>query len=250
MERNRKIWMQILVLAAVLRFFPFDFQTAVSTASEDVAAECAGGEEQKPKIALTFDDGPNIKYTPMLLDGLKERGIKATFFLVGQWIERYPDSVRQIVDAGHEIGNHSYSHVDFVGAGEEVIRQQMEKTDALIREVTGSDPVLARVPSGSYDSRVIRLLRQEGYEVIQWDVDSIDWKKPPAKEITERILTKVQNGSIVLFHSGAATTLEALPDVIAGLRAKGYCFTTVGDLLLKGETVMDHTGRQMPAKQE
>ena len=73
MERNRKIWMQILVLAAVLRFFPFDFQTAVSTASEDVAAECAGGEEQKPKIALTFDDGPNIKYTPMLLDGLKER---------------------------------------------------------------------------------------------------------------------------------------------------------------------------------
>ena len=83
MERNRKIWMQILVLAAVLRFFPFDFQTAVSTASEDVAAECAGGEEQKPKIALTFDDGPNIKYTPMLLDGLKERGIKATFFLIG-----------------------------------------------------------------------------------------------------------------------------------------------------------------------
>ena len=184
------------------------------------------------------------------MDLLERENIKATFFLVGQWIERYPDSVRQIVDAGHEIGNHSYSHVDFVGAGEEVIRQQMEKTDALIREVTGSDPVLARVPSGSYDSRVIRLLRQEGYEVIQWDVDSIDWKKPPAKEITERILTKVQNGSIVLFHSGAATTLEALPDVIAGLRAKGYCFTTVGDLLLKGETVMDHTGRQMPAEQE
>ena len=87
MERNRKIWMQILVLAAVLRFFPFDFQTAVSTASEDVAAECAGGEEQKPKIALTFDDGPNIKYTPMLLDGLKERGIKATFFLIGASID-------------------------------------------------------------------------------------------------------------------------------------------------------------------
>lgn len=207
-------------------------------------------QREETLVALTFNCAWEENDIPQLLDLLERENIKATFFLVGQWIERYPDSVRQIVDAGHEIGNHSYSHVDFVGAGEEVIRQQMEKTDALIREVTGSDPVLARVPSGSYDSRVIRLLRQEGYEVIQWDVDSIDWKKPPAKEITERILTKVQNGSIVLFHSGAATTLEALPDVIAGLREKGYCFTTVGDLLLKGETVMDHTGRQMPAKQE
>ena len=207
-------------------------------------------QREEALVALTFNCAWEENDIPQLLDLLERENIKATFFLVGQWIERYPDSVRQIVDAGYEIGNHSYSHVDFVGAGEEVIRQQMEKTDALIREVTGSDPVLARVPSGSYDSRVIRLLRQEGYEVIQWDVDSIDWKKPPAKEITERILTKVQNGSIVLFHSGAATTLEALPDVIAGLRAKGYCFTTVGDLLLKGETVMDHTGRQMPAEQE
>ena len=207
-------------------------------------------QREEALVALTFNCAWEENDIPQLLDLLERENIKATFFLVGQWIERYPDSVRQIVDAGHEIGNHSYSHVDFVGAGEEVIRQQIEKTDALIREVTGSDPVLARVPSGSYDSRVIRLLRQEGYEVIQWDVDSIDWKKPPAEEITERILTKVQNGSIVLFHSGAATTLEALPDVIAGLREKGYCFTTVGDLLLKGETVMDHTGRQMPAKQE
>ncbi len=127
---------------------------------------------------------------------------------MGQWIERYPDSVRQIAAAGHEIGNHSYSHVDFVGAGEDVIRQQMEKTDALIQELTGSGAHIARVPSGSYDSRVIRLLRQQGYEVIQWDVDSVDWQRPPADEITERILNKVQNGSIVLFHSGAATTLK------------------------------------------
>ena len=190
-------------------------------------------QREEALVALTFNCAWEENDIPQLLDLLERENIKATFFLVGQWIERYPDSVRQIVDAG-----------------EEVIRQQMEKTDALIREVTGSDPVLARVPSGSYDSRVIRLLRQEGYEVIQWDVDSIDWKKPPAEEITERILTKVQNGSIVLFHSGAATTLKALPDVIAGLREKGYCFTTVGDLLLKGETVMDHTGRQMPAEQE
>lgn len=94
--------------------FPFDFQTAVSTASEDVAAECAGGEEQKPKIALTFDDGPNIKYTPMLLDGLKERGIKATFFLIGANTEQEESKkiVKRMYEEGHLIGNHTYRHVD------------------------------------------------------------------------------------------------------------------------------------------
>lgn len=159
-------------------------------------------QRDEPLVALTFNCAWEENDIPQLLDLLEKEKIKATFFLVGQWIERYPDSVRQIAAAGHEIGNHSYSHVDFVGAGEDVIRQQMEKTDALIQELTGSAPTLARVPSGSYDSRVIRLLRQQGYEVIQWDVDSVDWQRPPADEITERILNKVQNGSIVLFHSG------------------------------------------------
>ena len=205
-------------------------------------------QREEPLVALTFNCAWETNDIPQLLDLLEKENIKATFFLVGQWVERYPDSVRQIAAAGHEIGNHSYSHVDFVGEQENIILQQMDKTDALIRDLTGTSPGLARVPSGSYDSRVIRLLRRQGYEVIQWDVDSVDWQKPPADEMTRKGVENVQNGSIVLFHSGADTTMEALPDVIAGLREKGYRFTTVGNLLLKGETVTDHTGRQLPAK--
>lgn len=205
-------------------------------------------QREEPLVALTFNCAWETNDIPQLLDLLEKENIKATFFLVGQWVERYPDSVRQIAAAGHEIGNHSYSHVDFVGEQENIILQQMDKTDALIRDLTGTSPGLARVPSGSYDSRVIRLLRRQGYEVIQWDVDSVDWQKPPADEMTRKVVENVQNGSIVLFHSGADTTMEALPDVIAGLREKGYRFTTVGNLLLKGETVTDHTGRQLPAK--
>lgn len=205
-------------------------------------------QRQEPLAALTFNCAWDENDIPQLLELLEQEKIKATFFLVGQWIEQYPDSVRQIAAAGHEIGNHSYSHVDFAGADEETIRRQMEKTDALIQELTGKKPTLARVPSGSYDSRVIRFLRQQGYEVIQWDVDSVDWKKPPAEEIVQKVVGKAQNGSILLFHSGAATTLQALPRVIAGLREKGLGFTTVGDLLLDGETAIDHTGRQIPAK--
>lgn len=205
-------------------------------------------QREETLVALTFNCAWEKNDIPQLLDLLEKENIKATFFLVGQWVERYPDSVRQIAAAGHEIGNHSYSHVDFVGEEENIILQQMDKTDALIRDLTGTAPGLARVPSGSYDSRVIRLLRRQGYEVIQWDVDSVDWQKPPADEMTRKVVENVQNGSIVLFHSGADTTMEALPDVIAGLREKGYRFTTVGNLLLKGETVTDHTGRQIPAK--
>ena len=207
-------------------------------------------QRQEALVALTFNCAWDQNDIPQLLELLEQEKIKATFFLVGQWMEQYPDSVRQIAKAGHEIGNHSYSHVDFVGADEETIRQQMEKTDALIRELTGQKSTLARVPSGSYDSRVIRFLRQQGYEVIQWDVDSVDWKKPPAEEIVQKVVGKAQNGSIVLFHSGAATTLQALPDVIAGLREKGFGFSTVGDLLLDGETAIDHTGRQIPAEKD
>ena len=205
-------------------------------------------QREEPLVALTFNCAWETNDIPQLLDLLEKENIKATFFLVGQWVERYPDSVRQIAAAGHEIGNHSYSHVDFVGEQENIILQQMDKTAALIRDLTGTSPGLARVPSGSYDSRVIRLLRRQGYEVIQWDVDSVDWQKPPADEMTRKVVENVQNGSIVLFHSGADTTMEALPDVIAGLREKGYRFTTVGNLFLKGETVTDHTGRQLPAK--
>ena len=142
--------MQILVLAAVLRFFPFDFQTAVSTASEDVAAECAGGEEQKPKIALTFDDGPNIKYTPMLLDGLKERGIKATFFLIGANTEQEESKkiVKRMYEEGHLIGNHTYTHCNLSKLETGEAKKELEQTDTVIEKITGKQPVFVRAPYG------------------------------------------------------------------------------------------------------
>lgn len=250
-EKRKSVWILLgaLVYTAVILLGLRNMVVSLVSVS-DKELPIYSVQRDEPLIALTFNCAWDENDIPQLLELLEREDVAATFFLVGQWIEEYPDSVRQITEAGHEIGNHSYSHVDFVGAGEEEIRQQMEKTDALIRQLIGVAPKLARVPSGSYDSRVIRLLRQEGYEVIQWDVDSVDWKKPPAEEIVKKVVGKAQNGSIVLFHSGAATTMEALPDVIAGLREKGFAFTTVGNLLLEGETVIDHTGRQMLAEKK
>ena len=249
--KRKSVWLLLgaLVYAAVVLLGLGNMVVSLVSIS-DKELPVYSVQREEPLAALTFNCAWDENDIPQLLRLLEQEKIKATFFLVGQWIEQYPDSVRQIAAAGHEIGNHSYSHVDFVGAGEETIRQQMEKTDALVQELTGVKPTLARVPSGSYDSRVIRLLRQQGYEVIQWDVDSVDWKKPPAKEIVRKVVGKAQNGSIVLFHSGAATTMEALLDVIAGLREKGFRFAKVGELLLEGETAIDHTGRQVPVEKD
>ncbi|MDD3393724.1 MAG: polysaccharide deacetylase family protein [Anaerotignum sp.] len=173
--RKKSIWFLIgAVIYVLVVLLGLRNMAASLTSGTNQELPVYSVERKEPLIALTFNCAWDENDIPQLLALLEKERINATFFLVGQWIEEYPDSVRQIATAGHEIGNHSYSHVDFVGAGEDVIRQQMEKTDALIQGLTGLAPTLARVPSGSYDSRVIRLLRQEGYEVIQWDVELLD----------------------------------------------------------------------------
>ena len=228
MERNRKIWMQILVLAAVLRFFPFDFQTAVSTASEDVAAECAGGEEQKPKIALTFDDGPNIKYTPMLLDGLKERGIKATFFLIGSNIDGNETVVKEMYENGHIVGNHTFHHVQLTKVSEEEAREEVVKTNNAIYEITGEYPVYIRPPFGEW---------REGLDLVVtmipvlWDVDSRDWESQNTASICSEVLPNVKDGSIILMHDGYRATVEALRRILKELKEEGYTFVTVRELI-------------------
>ena len=204
MERNRKIWMQILVLAAVLRFFPFDFQTAVSTASEDVAAECAGGEEQKPKIALTFDDGPNIKYTPMLLDGLKERGIKATFFLIGANTEQEESKkiVKRMYEEGHLIGNHTYRHVD-----------------------------LSKI-SGREAEKEIKTTEDPDKIYVKWTVDSLDWVTKDTEKIVEKVTADTKEGDVILMHDCYGESVEAALQIVDIMEKQGYEFVTADELII------------------
>ena len=231
MERNRKIWMQILVLAAVLRFFPFDFQTAVSTASEDVAAECAGGEEQKPKIALTFDDGPNIKYTPMLLDGLKERGIKATFFLIGANTEQEESKkiVKRMYEEGHLIGNHTYNHVDITKMSDEKARQEIRKTNEVLQNITGEEVNFVRPPFGIWQKKLEKEL--EVLPVL-WSVDPLDWTTENADEIVNKVVTKAKENDIILMHDCYQSSVDAALRIIDILMKEGYEFVTVDEMIL------------------
>lgn len=195
------------------------------------------GPGTKREVALTFDDAPDDIFTPKILDILKEKEAKATFFLVGFRIEKYPDIVKRIVQEGHAIGNHSYNHPNFINLSEADFRDQIRRTDQLIRSSTGFTPNIIRPPYGNISESQIKWLAAQKKIIVNWDVDSLDWKGIDAKQVTSNILPNVNPGSIVLQHSGTGEggdlsgTVHALPDIIDELRKKGYKLVTVQEML-------------------
>jgi len=196
------------------------------------------------RAAVTLDATWGADKTEAILDVLDKHGVKATFFLAGYWLERYPDHVRLIASRGHEIGNHSYSHPHLNSLSIESIKAELNRCSDLIEILTGTRPVLFRPPFGEYSNRVIEAAESCGLVTIQWDVDSLDWQNLSAAAIQSRVLSKVQPGSIILFHNNGLHTVEALDLVIRELKNRGYELVPVSSLLLSGDTYVDHTGRQ------
>lgn len=198
-------------------------------------------------LSISFDAAWGNEDTQRLIDILEKYQVRATFFVVGDWVENYPESVRALYDAGHEVMNHSSSHAHFNTLSAAEITADLDACNDRIEAVTGVRPTLVRCPYGEYDDHVINAVRAMGMEPIQWDVDSLDWKDLSAEAITKRVTARVQPGSIVLFHNAALNTPEALPDVIEFLLQEGYTFVPISELILTGEYTIDHTGRQCPA---
>jgi polysaccharide deacetylase family sporulation protein PdaB len=201
-------------------------------------------ENQEKKLALGINCAWGNEDIPAILKILEEEKIKATFFVVGDWCAKYPDTVRQIHERGHEIGNHSDSHPDMANLSEEKIRQEIENCSLKVEQATGQKPNLFRCPSGSYNNRVIETVKEMGYYPIQWSLDSLDWKGKTAEEMEARILPKLTYGDILLFHNDTKYTKDALQGIIQKIKDKGYSFVTVGELIYKGEYRVDVTGRQ------
>ena len=183
-------------------------------------------------IALTFDDGPEKKLTPKLLDLLAEHQIKATFFVIGQNVLEHPEVVARAAREGHEIGNHSWSHPNFGKMSDDGIRRQLRQTDDAIKEATGERPTLMRPPYGSLSERQKRWINEEfGYRVVLWDVDPLDWKRPGPEVICRRIVGETRPGSIVLSHDIHPGTIDAMHDTLKQLEQKGFKFVTVSQLI-------------------
>jgi peptidoglycan/xylan/chitin deacetylase (PgdA/CDA1 family) len=185
-----------------------------------------------PYIAMTFDDGPSEKLTPKLLELLAAHHIKATFFVIGQNVEEHPEIVARAAREGHEIANHSWSHPNLGKLSDETVRRELRKTDDAIKSAIGKRPTLMRPPYGSLSDRQKHWIHDEfGYEIILWDVDPLDWKRPGPSVVCNRILKETRAGSIVLSHDIHPGTIEAMPATFDQLEAKGFKFVTVSELI-------------------
>jgi len=185
-----------------------------------------------PYIAMTFDDGPSATLTPKLLDLLAAHHIKATFFVICENVAEHREIVERAAREGHEIPNHSWSHPNFGKMSDEGVRRQLTRTDDAIKNATGVRPTLLRPPYGSITARQKRWIHDEfGYQIILWDVDPYDWKRPGPSVVCNRILKETRPGSIVLSHDIHPGTIEAMPSTFDQLQAKGFKFVTVSELI-------------------
>lgn len=195
------------------------------------------GTKNQKVIALSFDDGPHPKYTIEILDILKEYDIKATFFVLGVHAEKYPHIIKRQVREGHEIGNHSYSHIDMRRATKKEIREEFEKTQEIIYSIANVRPKVFRPPYGNYNKEVVEIITSNDIPIVLWTFyqDSKDWSNPGVDSIIETTLSKVQNGDIILFHDyvykNESHTVKALKTIIPKLIEEGYEFVTVSELL-------------------
>ncbi|MBF8982396.1 polysaccharide deacetylase family protein [Lutibacter sp. B2] len=194
------------------------------------------GSRDEKLVALTFDDGPHPRFTPKILDVLKEYDAKATFFMLGKHVKLYPKVVKRVAKEGHEIGNHTYTHIDVKANSSQKIQDEFKKTQEIVYEVTGKKPTLFRPPYGFYNSIVKNITSKEGCRIVLWSThqDSKDWSCPGVNKIVNTVVKKTKNGDIVILHDyvvGESDTIEALKTILPELKKKGFKFVTVSELL-------------------
>ncbi len=222
--------------------------TSVLAKKRELPVYCV--ERPEKVLAISFDASWGGDKTMDILDILDAHQVKTTFFLVGGWVDKFPELVKEMAARGHEIGNHSNSHPHMSQLGEAAIRDELRIMSDKVETLTGTRPTLFRPPYGDYNDRVVTTSRAEGYECVQWSIDSLDWKDRGTADIIKQCTYRVGNGDIVLFHNDSNDIVNALPTVIKHYQGLGYSIIPVSELLLKGETTIDVQGKQHPAKVE
>jgi len=201
-----------------------------------------------PYLAITFDDGPHPVHTPRLLDILKERGIKATFYVIGKCVAEYPEIVRRMVAEGHEVGNHTWTHPQLTKLGAAALASEINQTNDAIFQAAGVRPATMRPPYGATNSSINKRLNDEfGLTVIMWSVDPLDWKIRKASHVSNHIIQNAGSGSIVLAHDIHPSTIDAMPPALDALLAKGQKFVTVSELIAMDRPKVARTENSPPA---
>ncbi|MGE5329526.1 MAG: polysaccharide deacetylase family protein [Deltaproteobacteria bacterium] len=205
-------------------------------------------ETNDKKVSITFDCAWGANDIPNILNTLKQEKVKATFFLVGEWLDKFPNESKAIAAGGHDIGNHSDAHLRMSQLSVNSMQADIANANAKIEKLTGQKCILFRAPYGDFDERLVKVAAGNGQYTIQWDVDSLDWKNISAGNICERVMKKVKNGSIILLHNDTKFTAIALPTLIKNLKNAGYSLVPVSELIYRDNYYMDYTGRQHSKK--
>ncbi len=202
-------------------------------------------DTDKKVCAVSFDAAWGAEDTDLLIEILKKYDVNATFFVVGDWVDKFPNEVKKLSDAGHDVMNHSDSHPYMTKLDNNQIITEVDNCSKKIEKITNKKVNLFRAPYGDYDAKVIKKLNDMGYYTIQWDVDSLDWKDLSADEIYSRVVSKTKNGSIILFHNAAKNTPEALPKILEKLKNDGFELKKISDMIYKKGYYIDNTGKQI-----
>ena len=246
LKKKKFIVSLILIIAVACSVMFFGLKGAVNTFGKqkrDLPIYNVKTDEKK--IAISFDCAWGVDYTDKLLSIMEKEGVKCTFFMVEFWTKKHPDYVKKIFDAGHEVGTHSATHPYMSKLSKAAIVKELSSSKKAIEDITGKDVTVFRAPYGDYNNLLIQTAKELGLYTIQWDVDSLDWKDLSAEQISSRVLKKAKGGSIVLFHNQGLHTAEALPEIIGRLKAQGYTFVPIGELIYKENYQVDSNGTQI-----
>lgn len=237
----------IMVFAGgLLQREPITIMTSATVGNRELPIYCV--EKEQPEIALTFDAAWGNEDTARILQILQEQEVRATFFMTGGWVKAYPEDVKAIRAAGHDLGNHSENHKNMSRLSDTEKREELMSVHSKVKDLTGYEMFLFRPPYGDYDNAVVNTAKACGYYTIQWDVDSLDWKDYGTDSIIKTVCenSHLGNGSIILCHNGAKHTADALTDLIVKLKEKGFTFVPVSELIYRDNYHMNHEGRQIP----
>ena len=228
MTRNKILLTGFFLSFLLIMIFIKEDLILVSTPEAPKGNEVPNSQNQEHKfLALTFDDGPNPVYTPLLLDGLAKRGVKASFFLIGDNIDDNKEIVKRMASEGHLIGNHTATHIMLTSKSKEEACREIEKTNQKIYEVTGKKPTYIRPPFGSWSENLECLIPMN---VILWDIDPLDWKVKNKNKVVRHVVKHAKNGDIILLHDSYKTSVEAALEIIDTLSKEGYTFVTADEL--------------------
>lgn len=226
-KKSYLITIIIIILAIIILGFMINKAITTFNVNDPIYK----GNTDEKKIAFACNVAWGNEYIPKLLDILKKNNIKITFFFEGNWAEKNPDLVKEIYKNGHEIGSHGYTHVKYTQWSKEQYAEDIKKSGELLEKITGVKPKLFAPPYGDFNDEVVKTAEEQGYKVILWSLDTIDWNNPGPDTIISRVLSKYHNGAIVLMHP-TKDTVDALPTIIKELQIKGFKITNVSDVIM------------------